>query len=154
MCLIVDANRAADTFAAPVSPDAVPVVQWLLRKDGRIVYGGRLTVELFRVEPARRALRELKRAGRAVELDYDAVDSETERVSSTGLCVSDDPHIIAVARVSGARVLFTSDSDLHRDFKNPRLVNGPRGTIYQSAKHADLLRHTAICPGPPSRPGR
>ena len=37
------------------------------------------------------------------------VEAETASVAGTGLCVSDDEHVIALARASGARLLCSED---------------------------------------------
>ena len=68
------------------------------------------------------------------------VDAETAIIKQQGLCRSDDPHVIALAKISGARLLCTSDEDLHADFKNPEIVNNPRGSIYQDQSHAPLIK--------------
>ena len=61
-------------------------------------------------------------------------------------CVSDDPHVIALAQESGARLLCSLDEALHTDFTNPRLINAPRGHVYQNAAHKHLIRlHCKKC---------
>lgn len=143
MCLIIDAS-VAHQFAPPLSDAAVVVVNWLTDRKGKIVYGGQLASELTRT-PFRRLLVQFARAGIAIQVPEASVAAEQKRVVATGLCRSNDPHIIALARVSHARVLFSDDTDLHSDFKNARLINDPRGTIYQSARHVHLLKHTSKC---------
>ena len=73
-------------------------------------------------------------------------------IQQIGECASDDEHVIALARVSGARLLFTNDGDLQADFKNPGIINGPRGVIYTTMlkqevtrTHRDLLRRSDLC---------
>jgi hypothetical protein len=51
---------------------------------------------------------------------------------------SNDVHILALARVSGARVLFLRDNNLHSDFKNTKILR-PKGKIYQGQRHKKLL---------------
>ena len=150
MCLIVDANLAATVFASPPHPDFEPVLDWLDKQDGRIVFGGRLATELERLEKPRRYLRTLLQAGRAWRLSDESVDEEEAVVADTGLCRSNDSHVIALARVSGARTLCTNDRDLQTDFKNPQLVSNPRGSIYKYNRpsHVKLLRHTSSCRRP------
>ena len=46
MCLIVDANLAALIFSVPPRDDFQPVIEWLTNKDGKLVVGGHLAVEL------------------------------------------------------------------------------------------------------------
>jgi hypothetical protein len=147
MCVIVDANVAPQLFAGPPVVSFRPVHRWLFQGNGMLVYGGENARELFRVGAAAEAVRQLRLAGRAHHEDDEAVDADTQRVRGGGLCVSDDPHVIALARISGARTLCSHDKDLHIDFRDRRLISGPRGAVYQNASHAHLLRHTSGCPG-------
>jgi hypothetical protein len=151
VCLIVDANLASVVFASPPQPDFVPVLDWLMRKDGCVVYGGRLAAELARLQTASRYLRALRQAGKARLVPGHVVTTEQEAVVGTGLCRSNDPHVIALARVSGARTLCTRDKALHRDFKNLSLISHPKGKVYQSREHEGLLGHTSSCGRLPKR---
>ena len=145
MCLIVDANRAHVVFTQRDAEVAAPIWEWL-KKGGILVYGGRLVEELGRTAGALRLLAELRRSGRAV-LESDATMAlEEERVRATGECSSNDQHVIALARVSGARVLYTEDQALMGDFGNPRLLR-PKGKIYRRAEHRRLLTHRRGCRG-------
>jgi hypothetical protein len=148
MCIIVDANLAALIFSEPPTEDFQPIIEWLTlpNKNGKLVIGGHLAVELSRVNAASRFVKSLQQAGRARFIPTNAIEDETNRMKA--ICVSDDPHIIALARVSGARVLCSSDTTLHRDFTNQELISDPRGHIYQNAEHEHLLRlygHTSAC---------
>ncbi|MBI3167735.1 MAG: hypothetical protein HYZ22_04605 [Chloroflexi bacterium] len=147
MCIIVDANFASKIFKTPKDKDSVPVVRWLLR-DGALVYGGRLAKELFVVEAARRSILELKRSGKAFQINDEEVDREEQIVLQMRICCSNDVHVVALARVSGARTLCSGDGDLHQDFKNNKLVNKPKGRVYQNDSHSELLIHTASCKKP------
>ena len=140
MCLIVDASLASLVFGD--HPDFVPVRDWLLQHGGRLVIGGRLVDELSRVEKARRFVVQLQRAGLARQLPREDVTRVEAEVAATGLCESNDSHVVALARVSGARTLCTDDKALQRDFRNPRLIASPRGSVYQRPAHTKLLRHT------------
>jgi len=145
VCLIVDANLASAVFAGSPESDFAPILDWLNERDGCLVYGGYLATELARMEKPRRYLLALLRAGRARQVPDEQVAEEQATVSATGLCRSNDPHVVALARVSGARTLCTHDRDLQRDFRNPQLLSKPRGSIYQRQDHARLLRHTTTC---------
>jgi hypothetical protein len=145
MCLIVDANLAGIVFSSPPHPDFVPVIDWLLEKDGCLIVGGHLGTELDRLERARRFLITLLRAGRAKQIPADQVAQEEAAVQKTGHCQSNDGHVIALARVSGARTLCTHDRELQKDFKNHQLIAKPRGSVYQQTSHKKLLRHTRSC---------
>lgn len=115
---------------------------------GGVVYGGKLAKELFRVEAARRSVLELKRSGRAFQIDNQQVENEEQVVIQMGMCQSNDSHIIALARISGARTLCSSDGDLHEDFKKKQLIDKPRGCVYQNSGHIGLLKHTSGCRRP------
>ena len=147
MCVIVDANLAAAIFDGSRNPQYSPILTWLFDRKGKLVFGGRNARELHRARSAARAIAQLSRAGKAIHHPDDAVDAKEGELTKQGLCVSDDPHVIALAQLSGARTLCTRDQDLHQDFRNRELIGNPRGSVYQNASHKHLLRHTAGCPG-------
>lgn len=142
MCLIIDANLAGLVFGSPPHPDFVPVLDWLQQRDGCLVVGGHLADELGRLERARRFVVQLLRAGIARQVPAAEVAREEAEVVATGLCESNDSHVVALARASGARTLCTHDRALQRDFRNAQLVAKPRGSVYQRPDHGKLLRHT------------
>lgn len=71
---------------------------------------------------------ELERLGRLRRLN-DAVVNQQETEFAAKDIRSDDPHILALAHLSGVRLLFSNDKDLHRDFKN---IIEPAGSIYST----------------------
>jgi len=97
----------------------------------KIVYGGGLKREYLRSGKVRRVLLELDRNGRAQQVKDSEVDAEEKKLMSNDVCVSDDEHVIALARISGARLLCSDDNALENDFRNHQLVNSPRGNIYK-----------------------
>ncbi len=146
MCLIVDACEAHKVFADPPKLAYAPVNEWLFSptKNGCLVFGGKLFQELAVLEKGRRRLRELSRAGRALQYPDAALEIEIRAVNEIGH-LSNDPHVLALARTSGARVICTCDHNLQQDIDNPRLISRPRGKVYQRAEHAHLLGHTNSC---------
>lgn len=86
----------------------------------------------------------LKRAGRLHDVARAEVEPEQQRLA--GQIASDDPHVLALARLSGTRLLYSEDQRLIEDWKNKRLIDRPRGSVYRTAKHSRLLRHTDGCP--------
>ena len=147
MCVIVDASVACLVFRRDPDSDFLPVFHWLhdASRDGCLVFGGELARELRRVQGARGYLRQLNQAGRAQRIPDADVDAEEQRVAGTGFCCSDDPHVVALALVSGARTLCSHDRNLQRDFTNRDLISDPRGKVYQRPTHVHLLRHTSSC---------
>jgi hypothetical protein len=148
MCVIIDANMAGTIFAVPPPPDAKPVLRWLLKGDGILVHGGKLTGELNQMEGARKTLIELKKLGKAIDVAAEAPgDFATAEKLCEKKCKSNDSHIVALARISGARTLITNDQCLMDDFRNTDLIPRPKGKVYQRAAHDKLLAHTDHCRG-------
>jgi hypothetical protein len=147
LCVIVDANLASSVFSKAPTADFLPVISWLTdpNKNGVICAGGQLSSELSKVGGARRLLRALEQAGRARIYPDDLLSKEEQLVRNADVCKSNDIHVIALARVSGARVLCSSDKLLHTDFKNLLMVPAPRGVVYQNASHVRLLKHNPRC---------
>jgi predicted nucleic acid-binding protein len=138
--VIIDANVAHEVFSNPPTKRGRQLLDRVARGRCRIIFGGKLTNELARVGQAQRLLAELKASGKAFELRGESINAELDKVEELGICRSNDLHIIALARASGARVLFSHDRRLRADFTN-RDVLVPRGKVYQSAAQ----RHLLIC---------
>lgn len=161
MCVIIDACIRDLVFTSQPNDVAAPVINWIEEGDGRIVYGGsKYCEELFTqkkddvrvpLERVTRRVKAWKRAGRALEFPKGVVDAEVAIIRAMNVASSNDVHVLALARVSGARVLFSSDAKLHADFKNAEIVNNPKGTIYQARDHISLLQHSASCRASASR---
>jgi hypothetical protein len=148
MCVIIDASVCGLVFGDPPAADYVAVLDWLTTKDqdGVLVVGGHLKEELFRSNRARRFVLELRRSKRASFVEDSEVQREQVVVQQALACASDDPHVIALARVSGARTLCAVDGPLEGDFTNTRLLCRPPGRVYKrSPDHLHLLRHTSSC---------
>lgn len=147
MCAIVDNDMRSLFFSSPVDPELQPLWKWIADGKGMLVVGGRLRQELYESANARRAIQEWIRTRRATDMD-DAypgeVEAETGRVDVD--CRSNDAHVIALARVSGARLLCSSDGDLQADFTDRKLLRNPRGHVYQNREHTRLLTHNGRCP--------
>lgn len=152
MCIILDAN-VAHKFTTPAHQDVEPIVKWLSNRKhlNRAALGGKLRRELQNAgEPIRRFLRKLKQDGRLHEVLDAKVDAGEVQVSKwlaeNGFTDADDPHIIALARVSGSRLLVSADasSGLHELFKDRRLLDPP-GKIYQTPNHRPLLWRAPRC---------
>jgi len=143
MCMIVDVNIAHKVFFFADDADFGEIHESLFtdkKPHAKIVFGGYLGVEYGRSGKIRRIIVELSRAGRARKIDDNAVNQEQAQLEGSGLCRSDDPHIIALARVSSVRLLCSHDVNLHVDFTNHLLLSNPRGKVYQNRSHSNLLR--------------
>ena len=151
MCAILDV--AGEVFATDRSPPAEQFFDWLETPRARLVVGGKLREELFGNRKFEIWAKEGLLSGRVISFPDQTVERETTAVSASRLCKSDDSHVIALARVSRARLLYSHDRNLHADFTNPRLVSNPRGRVYplRESKNAtrrrrELLNRTDLCP--------
>ena len=154
MCAIVDANAAGEVFGDSPSEAGKFFLDWLDSK-GKLVVGGLLRRELSSNQKFVGWLRTALRLGRASSVQDAVVDAEAEALRSRGICSSNDHHVLGLARVSGARLLFTNDYDLQQDFKKRRVLGGnTTGRVYSTLErkevrpaHRNLLRRTDLCEG-------
>ena len=152
MCAIVDANVASEVFGDPRPPAGEAFFEWLASPRGQLVVGGRLREELSRNARLLRWLTTATRYGRVRSVSDDDVDDRAERLRREGTCTSNDQHVLALALVSGTRLLYTNDNALIADFKNRVIVADPRGRVYTTARgaavtsaHRRLLAAPDLC---------
>jgi predicted nucleic acid-binding protein len=145
MCIVVDTNVVASVFnpASANHDEFEPVFRWILRGKGKLVYGGSTYWrEVFERMPKYGALiLELKRGGKCVVLDRNAVDEAERRVQDAEPSADfDDAHLVAIFDVSGCMLLCSDDARADRFVKDRELYERrtpPR--IYRLAEHAHLL---------------
>jgi len=142
MCGILDANAAGKVFK-----EKGQFFDWFNEGIGRLVAGGRLLEELDEISEFRAWRVQARLAGRIRILNTIEVNKEASRVAKD--CKSDDPSVIAVARIGGARLLHSFDKNLQQDFKNKKLIDNPRGKVYTTGAgvQARLLRQRNLCKG-------
>ena len=144
MCAIVDANVRDQVFGDAQSPAGKHFLDWLTpERGGRLIVGGRLLQELSGLQKFQRWLRVSIKLGVAKIIPDDRVNSETTNLENRGVCQSNDAHVVALAMIGGARLLFTNDRFLQGDFKQ----NIQDGKIYTTrlrdtvtSTHRRLLR--------------
>jgi len=139
MCLIIDANSVSSVFLKTKNEFSQLYVA-IAHNKIKIVYGGKLTREYRKIASFWRLLVVLDRQGSTRKIEDTAVDQETEEISASRICRSDDPHIIALARIGHVRLICTEDQNLREDVRNHKLLAKQRGNIYNSANHHHLLR--------------
>ena len=151
MCAIVDANVAGQVFGNCRPPAGEEFYKWLNAGKGRLVIGGKLLQELNKTK-FRKWVSQARKFGFAREVDESQVERITAKLHDKQLCSSDDPHVIALAQASGARLLYSNDDALQSDFKNKDLIDDPRGKVYTTKKystitstHKSLLRRKDLC---------
>ena len=143
--MIVDADRLGLFLSEPVHEDSVPIRKWLDERGGRIVYStaGKFANEV--VGRARTKLEAYYRAGKAIYVPSGDFEHDAENLASQ--IRSNDPHVVALARAVGVRLLYTGDGNLRDDFKDKRFIDNPRGRVYSRASNANLLTRS-VCARP------
>jgi predicted nucleic acid-binding protein len=133
MCIIVDANVMGHFTKTPTE-EAALVGQWIAKR-GNIVYNKELLMEYSKNYEFLKIIQQFERSGKAA-----LVDSESKDLGDmANECLSNDKHIVALAKASKACVLFSLDQDLHGDFKNNKIVGSHDRMVFQTKKHRPQL---------------
>ena len=141
MCIIIDANKCNEL--ANGDSDLQPIIEWIASGKGNIVFANtdRFQTEFRGCSVDFKTLwRTYDQAGQVNHMN--SIDVEKEMKTLKNLKSNDD-HIIALALVSGAKILVSGDKNLHEDFKNKE--NGVGGKVYQYKKQKHLLTQNP-CP--------
>lgn len=154
MCAILDANVTAEVFGHTKTPAGQKFREWLNSGHSSLVMGGKLADELTH-EGFRAWSATAIQYGKLQLVDRAEVEERVTELHSSNACTSDDEHVIALAQLSGARLLFSNDTDLHFDFKSKNLIDEPRGKIYSTNQSKDftpgqkrLLADKTLCRKP------
>lgn len=152
MCAIVDANVQNEVFGENSPPAGQEFLSRIIGGQIQLVLGGGKLRSESTNQRFQEWAREAALAGQLIVYSDEHVNAQTEDLLSSGTCRSNDVHIIALAQISGARLLYSNDKDLHNDFKNPDLISAPRGKIYStlssaeySSNHKNLLDNRRLC---------
>lgn len=153
MCAIVDANIANEVFGPHPTPAGEKFLDWVDGGSHRLVVGGKLLGELAKSsQDFRKWMSRAMRTGKMKVLDKNKVSTRTDRIEQERLHTSNDPHVLALAQLSGARLLYSNDAKLQQDFKNKDLIDRPQGNIYSTRQnknftmtHKRLLGKQDLC---------
>ena len=151
MCAIVDASVAGKVFGSDRPEADKKFFDWITSGKARLVVGGRLLEELNKTR-FREWARQAFNAGLIRSVSKIRLKEREEVLLNQGLCRSNDSHVIALAQLSGARLLYAHDGNLHKDFKNKDLINDPPGRVYSTKNsnnfqesHKRLLSRNDLC---------
>ncbi len=145
MCAILDANVIHEVFGSNRSPAGEQFFHWINTGNGRLVVSDKLLEEL---DTASKGFREWAAqaliAGRMRKSRADQVSEKAEELRQAALCKSNDLHIIALAQISGARLLYSNDRKLQDDFGKKALIDRPRGKVYSASISKDYKRRKLL----------
>ena len=152
MCAILDNDVAHQVFGRDRPPAGAAFRSWIDSGSGQLVVGGQLRRELAGNQAFRLWLQQALLEGRARSVNDSDVEKRTTDLRQAGVCRSNDPHVVALAQLSNARLLYSNDDDLRHDFGNKQLIDQPRGKIYSTKRsndfresHRRLLNQRRLC---------
>ena len=143
MCVIIDANVASSMFGDQQTLHEKLLLNWVM-KGRSVIYGGQLKKELLRIESFKKWASEALISGRLKD-ESNKINSEMKKLKNLK-SKSNDLHIIALAKASEARLLYSKDKPLQRDFGN--LIK--KGKVYpynqkQGSIKKFLESHKSLC---------
>ena len=127
MCIktIVDASAFRHFLEPSRNSAGHQLRRWIDRGDGVVVYSPDHTVyadELNRYIDVRNLLRDYSQRGRAVDIDGTLIQAVLDQIPDRPVRRSNDPHVLALAEVSRATVLFSCDGNLRQDFADHQVL--------------------------------
>lgn len=159
MCAILDSNVLNDVFKPSRSGAFKGFYEWLVKGKGSLVFSEKfLKDEILHKNTSfevKKTFSEFQSSGIANEVKPDKLNPEREFINlHKDRLLSNDFEILAIARATKSRLLFTNDRRLHQDFRNRAIVDTPKRVIYTtvggrtqlSQQHKDMLKRTDICP--------
>ena len=150
MCAIVDNNVLGELWDEGGNPAGIGFRKTV--EDGKIplVLGGSKMKQEFRLNRSGKVTRlkawiqQLQLAGRLRQEPDGVVDAMAQELESgdgtASQIKSNDHHMLALAIVSGSRLLYSNDKDLQKDFGNIQLLGSPKGRVYSTAISDDFSR--------------
>ena len=133
MCAIVDTNVISEVMSGKTEA-GIKFKDWLENRKGRLVVGGKLLEELLKDNNFKLWFMEMRRSDVVEQIKKELVRIRQSNLDQRNDLKSDDSHILALAIESGARLLYTNDGKLKKDFRNKNIISRPLGKIYTTTK--------------------
>lgn len=152
MCIVVDPPTFVPMFK-PTDPEHAvfsPVRDWVVGGPGKFVMGGaKYKTELMAVRSVLPFLAELERKGKIVRrLDKEVDDDETVVKAIEPAKDFDDPHLVALVRLTGCRLICIRDPRSHRFLRASAFYRSKkdRPRLYTRPKNNTLLCNQNLAP--------
>jgi hypothetical protein len=144
MCIIIDTNALASVFnnQNALYHEFEPVYNWIYNGKGKIVYGGSKYKEELAKTKYMSVFLQFRIAGKAVAINDEHVNRETERVSEIIVNrLFNDQHLVGLALVSGCILICSQDRKSFSFLTNPIFYPPPkeRPRIYSGRRNRNLL---------------
>lgn len=135
MCIVIDPPSLVPIFkdADPEHLEFSAVKEWIFSGPGKLIMGGtKYKSELARVASVLNVIRELEKQRKIIRKDDDLVDADEAEVKKIEPALDfDDPHLVALVRLSGCKLICIRDPRAHRFLR--------KNSLYQSSKHRPKL---------------
>lgn len=152
MCIIADPPTFISIFKStdPEYRKFSAVREWVKNGPGKFITGGTTyQKELMGVRSILGLLAELEKQGKVKRSSADLVDKEEALVRVLEPAADfDDPHIVALVRVSGCKLVCIRDPRSHRFLRMAKLYKSTkdRPKLYTREKNRNLLCNANIAP--------
>lgn len=152
MCIVADPPTFIPMFKVddPEHEIFSPVKKWITDGPGKFIIGGTTyKKELSKLSSALRFLTELEKKNKIIRKSDADVDNEEKNVKSIEPAKDfDDPHLVALIRLSGCKVICLRDARAHRFLQKSSLyASAPdRPKLYTAKSHQKLLCKQNIAP--------
>lgn len=141
MGAIVDASVVDEVFGSNRTEAGEQFFNWIAAGKGILMVGGKILREFDQTSYKRRGIKRWVRqailAGNVREVQELKINTLTASLWDNRVFKSNDPHVLALAQASGARLLYCNDKTLQQDFKNKKLIDQPRGKVYSTNEYKD-----------------
>ena len=157
MCAIVDTNVISEVMRGKTEA-GIKFKDWLENKKGRLVVGGKHLEELLKDNGFKKWFIEMRRSSVVEQIRNELILKRQRNLDQRNDLKSNDSHVLALAIVGGARLLYTNDGNLKKDFSNNKIISGPLGKIYTTTEiegqiergkfrqaHKKLLNNKNLC---------
>lgn len=143
MCIVLDVNIFSETFDVnnPSHNEFKPVYDWIYFGKGKVIVGGTKYFSELKFRYLN-IIGELKKINKVVLVDNQIVDFETDKVSKLLTHKDfDDPHLVALLRASGCKLICSNDSRGYKFFTHSLFFKpaSKKPKIYSSISHKKLL---------------
>ena len=150
MCLVIDSDCIARVFDNENAehPSFIPVLNWILKGRGSIIYGGKkYKKELRSAARYLKIIQELERQGKVVKLPDGEIDSVAQKLKrKVRRRDFNDEHLVAIVSVARCVVVCTRDQRAVHYLKMkdlyPKGVKVPK--VYKGLRQKKLCRNEHI----------
>ena len=157
MCAIVDTNVISEVIRGKTEA-GIKFKDWLENRKGKLIVGGKHLEELMGDNSFERWFMEMRRSDVVEQISNELIQIHQSNLDQRNDLKSNDSHVLALAIESGARLLYTNDGNLKKDFSNKNIISSPLGKIYTTKEikgqiergkfrraHRDLLNNKNLC---------